>query len=59
MHPSKEIVKMYEGKKQYYHALDRACIDSLDCDIMELFKPPDDFTHVYGDSGRWFGIARK
>ena len=24
---------MYEGKKQYYHALDRACIDSLDCDI--------------------------
>lgn len=24
---------MYKNKKQYYHALDIACIESLECDI--------------------------
>jgi len=33
MPPSKEVVKMYEDKKQYYHALNIACIESLGCDI--------------------------
>ncbi len=33
VHPNTEIVKMYKEKKQFYHALNLACIESLDCDI--------------------------
>lgn len=31
----------------------------LNCEVLELFRTSEDFSHFYNDKGEWWGIRKK